>query len=72
MPGHTHEYSATETVQSTCADEGYTVYVCDCGDSYIDDYTEKLEHIYETADTVAPTSDYEGYTIYVCKVCKCL
>lgn len=69
VPGHTHEYSAAETVQPTCTDEGYTVYACNCGDSYIDDHTEKLEHTYEKTDTVDPTSDYEGYTIYVCKVC---
>ena len=68
-PAHEHKYSPTETVQPTCTEDGYTVYVCECGDSYNGDQVAKLEHSYEKTDTVEPTKETEGYTIYVCKVC---
>lgn len=68
-PLHEHKYGASETVQASCTEEGYTVYSCACGDSYIDDRQEKLEHSFEKTDTVAPTTENEGYTIYVCKLC---
>ena len=41
--GHTHK---SETVAPTCTEQGYTVYTCDCGDSYTDDYTAALGHSY--------------------------
>lgn len=66
---HEHKYSPDETVQPTCTEDGYTVYACECGDSYTDGLVEKLGHNYEKADTVTPTKDAEGYTIYVCKEC---
>lgn len=68
-PNHEHQYVATETVQPSCTEEGYTVYACECGDSYIDDRQERLEHSYEKTDTVDPTTENDGYTIYVCKLC---
>lgn len=66
---HQHKYSPAETVQASCTAEGYTVYACECGDSYIGDRVEKLEHRYEEIETVAPTEENEGYTIYVCQGC---
>ena len=40
---HVHSYTA-ETVAPTCTEQGYTVYTCECGDSYIDDYTDPQGH----------------------------
>ena len=40
--GHSHEAYVTGP---TCQDWGYTTYVCHCGDSYIDNYTEPVPHI---------------------------
>ena len=40
---HTHAYSAVVT-EPTCTERGYTTYVCDCGDSYVADYTDALGH----------------------------
>lgn len=37
-----HEYTATETVASTCTEEGYTTYRCACGESYRDSYVAAL------------------------------
>ena len=36
---HTHNYYAVVT-DATANTQGYTTYTCDCGDSYIDDYTD--------------------------------
>ena len=65
----THKHSATEVVAATCTAEGYTVYVCDCGDTYNDDFTEKAEHTYEET-VIPPTAESEGYTLYMCTVCN--
>ncbi len=42
---HTHSYTAVVT-EPTCAEKGYTIYTCDCGDRYIADYIETLDHTY--------------------------
>ena len=42
-PPHTHFYVKT-IVEPTCQQEGYTVYKCSCGDSYIADKVDKVEH----------------------------
>ena len=39
-----HEYAQT-IVNSTCAEQGYTLYSCACGHSYKSDFTDKLPHI---------------------------
>lgn len=66
---HAHKHTATEVVAATCTAEGYTVYVCDCGDTYNDDFTEKAEHTYEET-VIPPTAESEGYTLYMCTVCN--
>ncbi len=40
---HTHNYT-TEVIAPTCAEQGYTIYTCDCGNSYNADYTSALGH----------------------------
>lgn len=35
-PDHVHTYSAVETKNAACLEEGYVKYSCDCGDSYIE------------------------------------
>lgn len=66
-PDHTHDY-VKETVEPTCADKGYTIYTCACGDSYTADYVNALGHSYTTVVT-APTCDQAGYTTYTCTDC---
>ena len=65
---HQHKHAPTEVIAATCSAEGYTVYVCDCGDAYNGDFTEKAEHTYEET-VIPPTSESEGYTLYMCTVC---
>lgn len=42
---HTHSYTAAVT-EPTCTARGYTTYTCSCGDSYVDNYTDRLGHDY--------------------------
>lgn len=43
---HTHSYTSVVT-KPTCTSQGYTTHTCDCGDSYIDSYTNTVNHTYE-------------------------
>lgn len=48
---------------------GYTIFTCDCGDSYKGNYTDKIPHDYNKTVT-APTCTALGYTVYECKNCN--
>jgi len=59
-----HDYESKVTPPN-CTEQGYTTYTCACGDSYVDDYVDALEHDYSAGwctvcgdDTVAAL--YEG------------
>ncbi len=43
IPKLGHKYNPVVTAP-TCTEGGYTTYVCDCGDTYISDYTDALGH----------------------------
>lgn len=62
---HVHDYSA-KVVKPTCTKKGYTKYACKCGDSYKDDYVDKLAHSY-SSKVVTPTCEKKGYTLYTCE-----
>lgn len=48
---------------------GYTTFTCeDCGDSYVGNYTDMLEHNYNK-ETVEPTCTEHGYAVYTCPDC---
>ncbi|MBP3660107.1 MAG: S-layer homology domain-containing protein, partial [Oscillospiraceae bacterium] len=40
---HEHKYQAVVT-EPTCTEGGYTTYTCECGESYVADYTDALGH----------------------------
>ena len=61
---HSHNYAEIETVP-TCTSEGYTTYICSCGDSYVTDKVPSTAHNYKAVVT-APTCTTEGYTTYTC------
>jgi len=42
---HSHIYTSTVTAP-TCTEQGYTAYVCNCGHSYADGYTDATGHNY--------------------------
>lgn len=64
---HHHGYVAT-IVSPTCTDGGYTLFTCECGDSYKEDYTDALGHSYMKKVTEA-TCTTGGYTTYTCSAC---
>lgn len=68
VPGHTHDHAVTQTVEPNCTSGGYSVYVCDCGDSYFGDKTEPLGHSFET-EVVEATHVAGGYTRHTCTRC---
>ena len=46
-----HNHEASEYVEPTCTEDGYTTYVCECGNSYIDVHNDtKTGHSYEWTD----------------------
>ena len=55
--------------EPTCQEEGFTEYLCiRCGDWYVSDYTDRIEHDYEAVVT-PPTNEEQGYTTYTCTMC---
>ncbi len=66
-----HKYAAT-VVQPTCTTKGYTLHKCSvCGDTYIDLYTDVVEHKYSSKWSVdrKPTCSEEGMKSHHCLVC---
>ena len=67
---HEHSYIAN-VINPTCTEQGYTTYTCDCGDSYVSDYVDALEHTEVVDAAVAPTCTETGLTEGShCSVCE--
>ncbi len=43
---HKHIFTELYTVRGTCTEKGYTVFSCDCGESYKGNFTNALGHIF--------------------------
>ena len=65
-----HDYDAVVT-EPTCTEKGYTTHTCaDCGDSYVDSYTDALGHDFgEWTVTTAPTCAAKGIETRTCSRC---
>jgi hypothetical protein len=85
LPATGHNYVLTDTVDATCTEGGYNLYVCQnttndndldsekgtvCGDSYKVYITAPIAHNYVVTDKVAATCTEEGYEVYTCDMCK--
>ncbi len=64
---HTHEYGF-RTYPPTCHEDGYTVYTCDCGDSYVGNIVPSLGHSY-AMERKEPTCEEDGYVRRFCNRC---
>ena len=54
--GHEHHYTPSVTAP-TCTERGYTTYTCtECGESYVDDYTDALGHDMVTDAAAVPAT----------------
>ncbi len=66
---HSHEYKSV-VYDPTCISDGYTEYLCECGDEYIDNYVDKLGHSFGEWITLSePTIDLSGEKKRECSVC---
>lgn len=64
-----HAYNSVVTIPS-CTSQGYTTYICYCGDSYIDDYVDALKHDFgEWKVTIKSTCTKEGVETRECENC---
>ena len=62
---HTHEYRK-DIVDPTCTTEGYTKYVCACGDNYIGDEKPTVDHDFVWESETDRTDTKRGNTTYKC------
>jgi len=68
-PIHVHKYAVTETHEPGCTEQGYTVYTCECGDSYTE-YTDPIgSHLWQEAERIPATVEAEGSVFYICQHC---
>ncbi len=65
---HVHSYTS-KTVAPSCAVEGYTSFICNCGDTYTANRTEATGHSYRESISAATCTEM-GYTTYTCSVCS--
>lgn len=67
--GHEHSYLTT-VVEPSCSSQGYTKYTCECGHTYEDNYTDRLEHQYGDWTVSKESTDTEyGIEERICSVC---
>lgn len=60
-----HTYSSVITAP-TCTAQGYTTFTCGCGDTYVGDYVDKLNHSYNIISNITPNCTEKGYNVYAC------
>ena len=65
---HKHNY-IPEIVDPTCTTNGYTIYTCECGDSYNDNYIIAKGHVEYWITDVEPTCTEKGSKHSECSVC---
>ena len=69
-PVHVHKYTQTVTAP-TCIKEGYTTYICECGDSYTGNNVRATGHVYGDWKTEKEATCKTAGTQYrECSVCE--
>ena len=64
-----HEYTST-VVAPTCTAEGYTLYTCECGESYKEEFTGMTQHSYGEMSVLKEADCLNGGTkMHVCEAC---
>lgn len=67
---HDHSHVKSDVVAPTCTAPGYTVYSCECGDSYIVTDVSATGHSYgDWVVTTEPTTESDGKQIRTCSAC---
>ena len=65
---HTHIYRESITAP-TCTTQGYSTFSCECGNSYVDKYVEKVNHSYREEITTNATCIQSGVKKFTCNNC---
>ena len=66
-----HAYTKVVT-PATCTSQGYTTYTCECGDSYVEDWTEKVDHsMGEWVEVTSKTCETDGLERSDCQNTEC-
>ena len=59
------------TTDPTCFSGGYTTYTCSCGDTYVDNYTDIVDHkLSDWYESIAPSCGKEGEKRRECQYCE--
>ena len=67
---HIHEYIET-IVAPTCEKQGYTLFSCMCGSSYIDEYTDTIMHSWSSWNIIQDaTTTVSGKKVRYCSTCN--
>ena len=64
---HTHKYK-TIKIAPTCTEQGYTLYRCDCGYEYKNNFVQP-KHDYVLVEYIEPTCETDGREWYKCANC---
>lgn len=64
---HTHKYK-TIKIAPTCTEQGYTLYRCDCGYEYKNNFVQP-KHDYVLVEYIEPTCETDGRERYKCANC---
>lgn len=67
---HQHNY-AERVIAPNCTSKGYTLHICDCGNSYADNYKKALGHQWSEWETIAEaTVTSKGLQQRICQRCS--
>ena len=67
---HSHNYTE-KVIEATCTEQGYTIFTCECGETYNDKYVEAKGHSYgEWTVTKEATEKEKGSKEKVCSACN--
>ena len=74
IPALGHKYESVVKAP-TCTEQGYTIHTCDCGNSYVADYVDAIDHTPANSveeNYVAPTCTENGSKdiVVYCSVCE--
>lgn len=73
-PNETHEHTYAETVvEPTCTEQGYSIFTCQCGESYQGEFVAAWGHQWYDAEgmvTEEPTENTPGQRLYSCAICN--
>ncbi len=72
IKGTGHNYYAAEIIETSCTQQGYTLYKCErCDSQYKGSWsTLPKGHTNVLVETVAPTCTEKGYDLYRCSACQ--